>query len=61
MIICVAIPSLFAWITILSRMTSVKLDTTGHRWLASLGTYNFSLKYKTGKTNRDADGLSRRP
>ena len=42
-------------------LTSAKLDATGHRWLASLGTYNFSLKYKTGKTNGDADGLSRRP
>ena len=42
-------------------LTSAKLDATGHRWLASLGTYNFSLKNKTGKTNGDADGLSRRP
>ena len=42
-------------------LTSAKLDATGHRWLASLGTYNFQLKYKSGKTNEDADGLSRRP
>ena len=42
-------------------LTSAKLDATGHRWLCSLGTYNFSLKYKTGKTNGDADGLSCRP
>ena len=42
-------------------LTSAKLDATGHRWLASLGTYNFQLKYKSGKTNGDADGLSRRP
>ena len=41
-------------------LTSAKLDATGHRWLTSLGTYNFSLKYKTGKNNRDADGLSSR-
>ena len=26
-----------------------------------MGTYNFQLKYKSGKTNGDADGLSRRP
>lgn len=32
-----------------------------HRWLASLSNYNFKLNYKTGKSNRDADGLSRRP
>ncbi|MCG8034660.1 MAG: DDE-type integrase/transposase/recombinase, partial [Candidatus Thiodiazotropha taylori] len=42
-------------------LTSAKLDATGHRWLAALGVYNFSLKYKSGKTNNDADGLSRRP
>ena len=42
-------------------LTSAKLDATGHRWLAALGTYNFTLKYKTGKSNCDADGFSRRP
>ena len=26
-----------------------------------MGTYNFQLKYKSGNTNGDADGLSRRP
>ena len=26
-----------------------------------MSTYNFSLKYKSGRTNSDADGLSRRP
>lgn len=29
--------------------------------LASLSNYNFKLNYKTGNSNRDADGLSRRP
>ena len=42
-------------------LSSAKLDATGHRWLASLGTYNFQLKYKSGKANGDADGLSRKP
>ena len=42
-------------------LTSAKLDATGHMWLAALNTYNFSLKYKSGKLNGDADGLSRRP
>lgn len=37
------------------------MDATGHRWLAALSTFNFSLKYKSGKSNNDADGLSRRP
>ncbi|MCU7858926.1 MAG: DDE-type integrase/transposase/recombinase, partial [Candidatus Thiodiazotropha sp. (ex Lucinoma kastoroae)] len=42
-------------------LSSAKLDATGHRWLAALSTYNFSLKYKSGRSNTDADGLSRRP
>lgn len=41
--------------------TTAKLDAMSHRWLASLSNYNFKLNYKTGKSNRDADGLSRRP
>jgi transposase InsO family protein len=39
--------------------TSAKLDATGHRWLATLAAYNFSIKYKCGKSNSDADALSR--
>ena len=42
-------------------LSSAKLDATGHRWLAALGAYNFTLKYKSGSSNCDADGLSRRP
>ena len=42
-------------------LSSAKLDATGHRWLAALSTYTFSLKYRSGRTNGDADGLSRRP
>uniref|UniRef100_A0A3B3RIE0 Gypsy retrotransposon integrase-like protein 1 n=1 Tax=Paramormyrops kingsleyae TaxID=1676925 RepID=A0A3B3RIE0_9TELE len=41
--------------------TSAKLDATGHRWLSALSTYNFSLKYRPGRKNIDADSLSRRP
>ena len=41
--------------------TRAKLDATSHRWLASLSNFNFKLVYKSGKSNRDADGLSRRP
>ena len=36
-------------------MSSAQLDATGHRWLAALSTFNFSLKYKGGKSNNDAD------
>ena len=42
-------------------LSSAKLDATGHRWLASLGGYDFKLVYRSGKANADADGLSRRP
>lgn len=42
-------------------MTSAKLDATGYRWLSSLSTYSFSLQYRAGKQNLDADVLSRRP
>ena len=39
-------------------LTSVKLDAAGHHWVASLANYNFTLTYKLGKTNVDADILS---
>ncbi|XP_022110670.1 uncharacterized protein LOC110990125 [Acanthaster planci] len=42
-------------------MTTAKLDATGHRWLAALANYNFVIKYRPGRHNSDADGLSRRP
>ncbi len=42
-------------------LTSAKLDAAGHRWLAALSTFNFSIQYRAGKKNQDADGLSRRP
>ena len=42
-------------------LTSAKLDATGHRWLAALSNFNFKLIYRSGKSNGDADGLSRRP
>ena len=40
-------------------LTSAKLDATGHRWVAALANYNFSLHYRSGKLNKDADSLSR--
>lgn len=36
-------------------------DATGHRWLAALGVYNFEIIYRSGKSNADADTLSRLP
>ena len=41
--------------------TSAKLDATRHRWLADIADFNFELKYKPGRLNTDADGLSRMP
>jgi transposase InsO family protein len=40
--------------------TTAKLDATGHRWMAALSNYNFEIKYRSGKQNSDADGLSRK-
>ena len=40
-------------------LTTAKLSATGHRWLAALATYEFSLQYKPGRHNIDADVLSR--
>ena len=41
-------------------LTSAKPDATSHRWLAELLSYDFSIKYISGKNNTDADALSRR-
>ena len=35
-----------------------KLDATGHRWVAALSNYTFSIIYKPGKGHKDADALS---
>ena len=40
--------------------TTAKVDATGQRWVASLSGYNFTVWYRNGKNNADADGLSRR-
>lgn len=42
-------------------LTSAKLDATSYRWLSALSTFSFTLQYRPGKSNLDADGLSRRP
>lgn len=38
---------------------SAKLNATGHRWIAELADYRFTIKYRPGTANRDADFLSR--
>ena len=42
-------------------LTSAKLNACGQRWVASLTNYDFRLFYKTGKSNVEADTLSRIP
>ena len=39
-------------------LTTAKLDATGHRWVAALSNYIFSIIYKPGKGHIDADALS---
>ena len=38
-------------------LTTAKLDATGHRWVAALSNYTFSIIYKPGKGHKDDDAL----
>ena len=40
-------------------LTTAKLNATTHRWVAELADFQFSIKYRPGTANGDADGLSR--
>ena len=40
-------------------LTTAKLDAASHCWVASLANYNFRLHYRSGKSNIDANALSR--
>ena len=40
-------------------LTSAKLDACGQRWVAKLANYNFSIRYRCGTSNTEADALSR--
>lgn len=42
-------------------LTTAKLNATGHRWVGELADFNFTIRYRPGKRNADADGLSRLP
>ena len=42
-------------------LSKAKLDATGHRWLSALAPYDFNIVYRPGKSNTDADILSRYP
>ncbi|KAI3352779.1 hypothetical protein L3Q82_019358 [Scortum barcoo] len=43
----------------LSYIQSAKLGATEHRWAAQLAAFDFSIKYRSGRSNRNADALSR--
>ena len=40
-------------------LSTAKLDAIGHRWITGLANYNFHIHYKSGKSNVEADVLSR--
>ena len=42
-------------------LSSAKLNATGLRWIGELVDLNFTIRYRPGKTNTDADTLSRMP
>ena len=45
----------------LSHLQSAKLGATEMRWASQLAQFDFSVKYRSGGVNRNADALSRRP
>ena len=42
-------------------MTTAKLSAVEQKWVGELSRFSFEIKYKPGKTNQNADALSRRP
>ncbi len=42
-------------------MSTAKLNAVGHRWVGELSEFHFNIKYRPGKSNIDADTLSRIP
>ena len=42
-------------------LTTAKLNATGHRWVSELAGFSFTIKYRPGHSNKDADALSRFP
>lgn len=42
-------------------MSTAKLNAVGHRWVGELSDFRFDIRYRPGKSNVDADTLSRLP
>lgn len=45
----------------LAHLNTAKLGALEQRWASRLANYNFVVKYRTGKSNENADALSRLP
>ncbi|KAJ8014292.1 hypothetical protein DPEC_G00038740 [Dallia pectoralis] len=43
----------------LSHLSSAKLGATEQRWVAQLASFDFEVKYRSGRSNKNADALSR--
>lgn len=43
----------------LSHLSSAKLGAAEQRWAAQLASFDFELKFRSGRSNRNADALSR--
>lgn len=43
----------------LSHLTTTKLGVTEQRWASQLAAFDFDIKYHSGKSNKNADALSR--
>lgn len=43
----------------LSHLSSAKLGATEQRWAAQLASFDFEIKYRSGRSNKNADTLSR--
>ena len=42
-------------------MKSARLDATTSRWVAALASFDFTIHYKVGIKNKDADMMLRKP
>ncbi len=43
----------------LSHLSTAKLAATEQRWAAQLAAFDFTIRYRSGRSNRNADALSR--
>lgn len=45
----------------LSHLNTAKLGATEQRWVAELAVFNYTVRYRPGRSNQNADALSRQP